>query len=71
MKKTMQWSVDEYDENGKLIILYRFQRVLDHSIIKGGDLVLDVPSGKWRFLTPQEASRLLGNNEGVHVRPQP
>jgi 2-polyprenyl-3-methyl-5-hydroxy-6-metoxy-1,4-benzoquinol methylase len=45
MKKTMQWSVDEYDENGKLIILYRFQRVLDHSIIKGGDLVLDV--GGW------------------------
>ena len=25
-----------------------------------GDLVLDVPSGEWRFLTAKEASRLLG-----------
>jgi len=24
-----------------------------------GDLALDVPSGKWRFLTPEESSRLL------------
>ncbi|MBI3288934.1 MAG: hypothetical protein HYZ74_05395 [Elusimicrobia bacterium] len=35
-------------------------KVLELKRTAVGGLVLDVPSGKWRFLTPEEVSRLLG-----------
>jgi 23S rRNA pseudouridine2605 synthase len=35
-------------------------KVLELKRIAIGDLELDVPSGQWRFLTPEETSRLLG-----------
>ena len=34
-------------------------KVLELKRIAIGDLALDVPSGQWRFLTPEETSRLL------------
>jgi len=34
-------------------------KVLELKRTAVGRLVLDVPSGKWRFLTPEETSRLL------------
>ena len=41
----MQWGVDEYEPNDKLIILYRFKRIIDEGIVKPLDRVLDV--GGW------------------------
>ena len=35
-------------------------KVLELKRTAVGDLALDVPSGKWRFLTPEESSRILG-----------
>lgn len=35
-------------------------KVLELKRTSIGGLALDVPSGKWRFLTPEEAARLLG-----------
>ena len=43
--KLMNWEVDEYDSNGKLIVLYRLMRVIDSGVIKPGAKVLDV--GGW------------------------
>ena len=41
----MKWDVDEYGPDGKLIVLYRYKRIIDEGIVKEHDRVLDV--GGW------------------------
>ena len=40
-----EWARDEFDENGKLVLLYRQQRIIDERIINPGMRVIDV--GGW------------------------
>jgi len=43
--KRMLWDINEYDENGKLIVLCRMQRMIDDGLVSSGDDVLSV--GGW------------------------
>ena len=51
----MQWGVDEFEPDGKLVVLYRFKRILDEGIVASGDRVLDVGGwGKLEYRLTQE-----------------
>ncbi len=41
----MEWSIDKFDKNGMLIVLYRYERILHENMVKKGDNVLDI--GGW------------------------
>jgi len=43
--KDWSWERDDFDSNGKLILLYRHQRIITEGLVKKGDIVLDV--GGW------------------------
>lgn len=49
------WERDDFDENGKLIVLYRYQRIIDEDVIKKGKRVLDIGGwGKLEYRLCQE-----------------
>jgi ubiquinone/menaquinone biosynthesis C-methylase UbiE len=53
------WEIDDFDENGKLVILYRHQRIIDEGIVKKGDRLLDVGGwGKLEYRLSQEGCRV-------------
>lgn len=53
------WERDDFDENGKLILLYRHQRIIDENIIKKGDIILDIGGwGKLEYRLYQEGCRV-------------
>jgi SAM-dependent methyltransferase len=55
----MRWDVDEYDDNGKLVVLYRFIRPFSEGVIKSGDYVLDVGGwGKLEHRLSQEGCKV-------------
>ena len=55
----MKWDIDEFDGNGKLIILYRFRRIIEEGIVKSGDRVLDVGGwGKLEYRLTQEGCKV-------------
>lgn len=46
---TFNWSSIQYREDGKVLLLYRHERIFDEGLVKSGDIVLDV--GGWGHLT--------------------
>lgn len=49
------WEIDDFDEKGKLVLLYRHQRIIDEKIVKKGDRVLDIGGwGKLEYRLHQE-----------------
>ena len=49
------WTIDDFDDNGKLVLLYRHQRIIDENIVKKGDRVLDIGGwGKLEYRLYQE-----------------
>ena len=43
------WETDTYKDDGKLLLLYRHERIIDNNLIKQGDRILDV--GGWGKLS--------------------
>jgi len=51
----MQWGQQDYEPDGKLVVLYRFKRILDEGVVIPGDRVLDVGGwGKLEYRLTQE-----------------
>lgn len=46
---TFDWSKIQYREDGKVLLLYRHERIFDEGLVKPGNIVLDV--GGWGHLT--------------------
>lgn len=57
------WEINDFDEKGKLILLYRHQRIIDENIVKKGDRVLDIGGwGKLEYRLYQEGCETCSIN---------